>query len=126
METPSFRIVGFDAERPPVVQPLYFQLNESAPPDWCQCFDRVAGKQRYPFRINGEEGEIVESWVKTAKEVPDALETAKRLVSLGNEAYEALLVERRQVVVAASPEVVLSPEQVALNEIVAGLSFDDE
>ena len=128
-ESASLSLIGFDPDRPPKIQrrpciDLFFQLNEPACEDWCKCFLAGVGKQAYSVKIDPEIGEFVETWVRTPQEIERSLALAKDLVKKGNESYLHFLEEKRKKTAVALPEETISPEQEALNKVVAALSFD--
>lgn len=129
VETTNIKVIGFDEERPPMIQTrpcvdLIFQLDQEAPPEWCKCFPDVCGKTQYPIAIDPEVGLFIETWVRKPNEIEGMLASVKKFVAACNMAYDELLRKRRMVVQVDSPDVVVSPEQLALNHIVSQLSFD--
>jgi len=128
-EATNIKIIGFDEERPPMIQTrpcvdLNFQLDQEAPPEWCKCFSDVCGKTRYPFSIDPEVGLFIETWVRKPAEIEAALVSVQKFVAACNVSYDEMQRRKRMVVHVDSPDVVLSPAQVALNDIVANLNFD--
>lgn len=125
----NIKIIGFDEERPPTMQArpcidLIFQLDQEAPAEWCKVFGNVSGGQRYNIKIDPEVGLFLETWVKAPGDISGSVDTMKSLVAESNVAYDALLNSRKDVVVTTTGEVVITPEQQALNSLVAGISFD--
>ena len=131
IEAPTeLKVIGFDQERPPKIQrrpciDLYFRLNEEAPEEWCKCFMNIIGKQTYSIKIDPEVSEFVETWVRKTAEIENSLETVKRLVAKGNQAYQESLEAKRKQAAVVLPDEVISPEQLRLNDVVAGLVFDE-
>ena len=129
MTTTAFKIIGLDPERPPVIQTmpcidLFFQLDEQAPADWCDMFASIVGKPKYPVKVNRETGLFIETWVRTATEIPAMLVTVKALVAKCNTAYDQHLIELGKIVAPGSVAKVASPEQIALDKVVQSLIFD--
>lgn len=128
-EATNIKIIGFDEERPPMMQTrpcvdLIFQLDQEAPPEWCKHFPDVCGKTSYPIVIDPEVGLFIETWVRKPNEIGAMLDSVKKFVAACNVSYDELLRQRRMVVHVDSPDAVLSPEQIALNDIVSNLNFD--
>ena len=129
VDATNIKIIGFDEERPPMIQvrpcvDLIFQLDQEAPAEWCKCFSDVCGKTRYPFVIDPEVGLFIETWVKKPGEIEAVVTAVQEFVAACNVSYDELLKRRRTVVQVDSPDVVLSPAQIALNEIVSKLNFN--
>ncbi|XOV89212.1 MAG: hypothetical protein ACFHX7_04785 [Pseudomonadota bacterium] len=125
----TFRLIGFDASRPPTVQPrpcidLIFELDTAAPPLWCEMFNALAANGKYPVRIDPAEGLFVETWVRTGEEIEKVLDRIKALVAAGNTAYDARMNAPVVGVVSKAGEVIKSPEQLRLDGMVARLNFD--
>ena len=129
MQFTEYKIIGIDEARPPKIQrqpciDLVFELNETAPEDWCKQFQVVVGKTRYPITIDPVEGLFVETWVRKASEIAASLELIKSFVAKGNDAYKAMVLRNSDAPVEEGVVVELTPEQKQLNEIVSGLYFD--
>lgn len=127
--TSNHRIIGFDPERPPKVETfpciyLFFQLNEQAPPDWCEELARLVQKAAYPVEMDPEEGTIIRSWVRKPAEIEGQLEKLKVWVAEANAAYDRKVNAPEMVVTETGETVRISPEQQLLNEVVATLNFD--
>ena len=132
MEVTQYKVVGVDESRPPLIQPrpcidLVFQLNEEAPRAWCEEFQAITGKQPFSITLDPEIGLHIETWVRKPEQVAQSLDNVKSLVALANEAYMKRLTRESQVVVSSDDsEVVISPAQKALNDVVAGLVFETD
>lgn len=129
MEEINFRVVGIDESRPPVIEEkpcifLYFELNEAAPKQWCNDFQAGVGKQPFYIRIDPDIGLHIETWVRKPEQITKSLETVKALVAKGNDAHKRRLKAESVVVHTEDESVVISPEQRALNKVIAGLEFD--
>ena len=128
--TTNFRIVGLDESRPPAIQrmpciDLFFELNEQAPKEWCDLFSAKSGKPRYPVKINAEDGLFVETWVRNSSEIESSLEAIKAMVAGCNGAFDEMQAAQSKVVVVTEDGPEISPEQTALNQVVARLVFDE-
>lgn len=126
----EYKIIGLDSERPPRIQrmpciDLYFELNEEPDPGWCNEFLAAAGKTRYPVKVDESNSLFVFTWVRQASEIPVAFELAKSVVDKCNKSYRETLIRQKAIVAVDDPVAVISPEQQALNKIVAGLAFDE-
>ena len=126
----EFRIIGFDPEHPPLVQnrpciDLVLQLDQAAPTDWCKEFINIVGKHRYAVKLDPDVGIFIETWVKQSSEIADTVELLKNKVSQCNLSYQAKLKAQRGIVTEADTEVKVSPEQIALNDLVSKISFDE-
>ena len=130
METMQYKVVGIDTSRPPLIQPrpcidLIFELNEEAPRAWCEEFQAGVGKQPFSIKVDPEIGLHIETWVRKPDQIEQSLETVKSLVELANQAYQQRLIRESKIVDSDDDaEIVVSPEQKALNDVVAGLNFD--
>lgn len=129
MSFTDLKIIGLDEARPPMLQTrpcidLMFELDEIAPPDWCKEFQIGVGKQRYSFKIDPEEGQFIETWVREPGEIEKSLELAKELVARGNDLYRALLKRQSGAPVEEDTVVTVTPEQKRLNDLVAKLNFE--
>lgn len=130
MDILEYKVIGLDADRPPMVQTrpcidLIFQLNEAAPRAWCDAFQACVGKQQFTFKIDPEIGLHIETWVRTPDQIAKSLETTKLLVVRANEAYVKRLKAESQIVDTSDETVVVTQEQRALNDVVRQLVFDD-
>lgn len=130
MDIVSYKVIGMDEERPPLIQrrpciDLYFELNEAAPKAWCEEFHASVGKQQFPIKIDQDIGLHVETWVRTPDQIAPLLATIKAIVQRSNEAYLKRLKAESQIIDTDDETVVLSPEQLALNQLVSQLVFED-
>lgn len=125
----ELKIIGFDETRPPLVQPrpcidLILELDQEATPEWCSMLLSVASKSVFSVKIEPDPGLFVETWVKTPGEIARAVELMKGYVASCNVAYDAELKRRMGAVNTETQEVIITPEQIALNKIVAELVFE--
>ncbi len=125
----DIRICGFDETRPPRMRKepyidLFFKISHKAPEKWCEDFNQLTSKNKYPAKIEASEGLFIATWVRKPEEVEAALESLKVAVSACNDSYIA----RIEAEARAGAEKGDKPEnegaQGVLNRIVAGLNFD--
>ena len=123
-------IIGLDDRRPPQIRKepyidLFFRLNHKAPADWSSLFNELTSKHEYKPSIKPEEGEFIDAWVRTPREIPTLLNTLKETITKCTEMYIERVEERRRAARGnqASTDSV-SPEQAELNRVVEGLKFD--
>lgn len=122
-------IVGMDPERPPQIQPrpcidLFFALDHEAPEEWCEEFHTLATKARRTTKIASPENLFVETWVSTTAEIQKTFDELLTIVEDSNAAYAAKQEAKRIFIDPEEPQAVaLTPEQIALNEIIRGLTF---
>lgn len=126
----DYKVIGIDEDRPPAIQTrpcidLFFQLNEAAPPGWCDEFQARVGKQPFSIKIDPEIGLHVETWCRTPDQIAKVLETVKSVVALTNDSYAQRLKAESKVVDTSDETVVISAEQLALNKLIEKLVFDD-
>ncbi len=126
----DLRIVGFDAERPPMIQPhpcidLIFELNHEAPPGWCEEFNLLASQRPYSVKIDPETGLFIETWVKKPAEIEKVYTTLKGTVQECITAYINKLNAKANIKVVDGPVKVISPAQQSLNEAVSKMNFEE-
>ena len=127
----DIRIVQIDPKRPPLIRKepyidLFFELTHKVPKDWGEQFNGLAAKQQFTATIKVDEGLYIESWVRTADELPANLAFLQGLVADCSKRYIAKIVLRQGE--QASENSALSEgvgEQGRLNAIVALLDFDE-
>ncbi|MGM0595190.1 MAG: hypothetical protein ACQETD_11715 [Pseudomonadota bacterium] len=126
----DIRIVGIDETRPPRIRKepyinLFFKLNHKAPVEWCEIFNGLISKRKYPVKIDPDEGLFVDTWVRKPEEIEPIFDALKEAVRSASEEY----IERIQAANRAAAEQQASPEdegeQGRLNRILAGLDFSD-
>ncbi len=125
----DIRISGLDETRPPRIRKepyinLFFKLVHKAPPQWCDDFNHLVSKKKYPAKIDPAEGVVIETWVRTPEQIEPYLAVLKQVVKTCNEEYiERIRAEAAKAAAAgAKPED--EGEQGRLNRIVEGLNFD--
>ena len=126
----DIKIDGIDENRPPNAEHktyinIFFKLNHQAPDLWCTVFNSLMSKHPSKPNINVEEGLFIETWVKSAAEIPSHLEQLKKAVSGSIEQYIENL---RCATQAASSDddstVDENSQQGKLNKIINALNFD--
>jgi len=125
----DIRIIGFDEQRPPRIRKepyidLFFQLSHKVPDEWCRDFVSSLPKLSYDVKMNPDDAVFIQTWVRTAEEIPGHLEVIKTLVSECNARY----IENIQASARARQTNKHNKEdddgpQGRLNRIVAGLDF---
>jgi hypothetical protein len=128
----DIKIIGIDETRPPRIRKepyinLYFRLSHKAPEAWCDDFNRLVSKAKYPIKIDPAEGLVIETWVRKPEEIEPALGVLKAAITRCNEEFIANI---RAAAMAASSadagkKLEDEGEQGRLNRIIAGLKFDD-
>jgi len=126
----DIKIVALDAKRPPVVRKapyidLFFELSHKAPKVWCEDFNGLLSKYKFPAKVQPDPGLFIETWVRTPDDVAPHLEHLKLEVAECNERYienVRLAQGRKDGENAATAQG--TGEQGRLNRIVAGLLFD--
>ena len=127
----DIKIISIDEERPPQIRKeayidIFFKLSKQAPEDWCDDFNARGRKINPAVKIETKKGIIIEAWVKNMNDLPAHLEKIKLNVKECNEQQ----IERARLKALAMAASVASAlgsgsQQNALNDIVAGLKFDD-
>jgi hypothetical protein len=127
----EIRITGIDETRPPRIRKapyidLYFRLSHKAPKAWCENYNQLLEKKKYPIKIHPEEGLFIETWVRKPEEIPALVDLLKSTVTACSEQYIARI-EAEALAAAAKSGVKLGDEgeQGRLNRIIAELNFDD-
>lgn len=127
----DIRISGIDETRPPRVRKepyinLYFKLNHKAPKEWCEDFNRLVSKKKFPAKVDPLIGLYIDTWVRKPEEVDPAFEGLKLAVKVCSEEYvERIREQARKDEANASSNLDDEGEQGRLNRIIAGLKFDD-
>ena len=124
----DIRISGIDETRPPRIRKepyinLYFKLIHKAPKDWCEDFNRLGSKIKYPAKIDINAGLIVETWVRKSDEVAPELEAIKDAVKTCTSDYIQRVEAEAQAALNAGGKTEETGEQGRLNKIIAGLDF---
>jgi len=97
-ENLNIKIKGIDPNRrPSVVNKNYidiiFELSEKATKDWCVIFNDYFSKSGNNIRINPEEGNFVETWVRDMEDIPEALTRIKEYTVITNTKHTEKLVQ---------------------------------
>jgi hypothetical protein len=126
----DIRISGIDEMRPPRIRKepyinLFFKLVHKVPEEWCDDFNRLVAKKKYPARIENSEGLFIETWVRKAEEIEAEFEALKAAVDTCNQAYIARIQAEASAAANAGGKLEDEGEQGRLNRIIAGLKFDD-
>lgn len=127
----DIKISSIDEMRPPRIlkEPyinLFFKLTHKAPKKWCDDFNHLASKGKYPVKIDPAKGLFIETWVRKPDEIEIALQGLKQSVSKCTEEFIALILAEANAAANMDDIVEESGEQGRLNKIIAGLNFDDE
>lgn len=127
----DIRISGIDETRPPRIRKepyinLYFKLVHKVPEAWCNDFNRLVSKHKYPIKVEPSEGLFIDTWVRKPEEIELALSGLQEAITTCNEEYIANI--RAAAMAATSADAGNKPEdegeQGRLNRIIAGLKFD--
>jgi hypothetical protein len=126
----EIKIIGTDENRPALLSAapyieLVFKLSQQAPQEWCKDFNLMFEKYKYSARIDFNKGLFIETWVRKMEEIAPHFELLKTKIIACNEislqkqaALDLKLLGNKQDVSAAQGE------QLRLNEVIAGLSYD--
>jgi hypothetical protein len=125
----DLRICGIDPQRPPRIlkEPyinLYFKLLHKAPGQWCEDFNRLVARGKYPVRIDPANGLFIETWVRKPEEIENALKDLKQAVRTCNKEYIAAILAAASASANSAGELTDEGEQGRLNRIIAELDFD--
>lgn len=125
----DIKICGIDEMRPPKILSspyidLFFKLTHEAPKAWCDDFNSLGGKREYKAKIDAKVGLFIETWVRKPAEVEKAFMAMKEMVDTCTADYIARARAKAGIKEDKGPAIVLSPEQVELNRIIAGLDYD--
>jgi len=63
---------------------LFFKRLHQAPEKWCEDFNQLVAKGKYPARINPAAGLFIETWVRKPDEIEAALALLKQAVRTCN------------------------------------------
>lgn len=126
----DIRISGIDETRPPRIRKepyinLVFKLNHKAPEKWCENFNSVTAKRKYPVKINPDEGLFVETWVRKTDEVEGLFDELKLAVTRCTEEYIARIEAENAAAAVNTVDPENEGEQGRLNRVLAGLKFED-
>jgi hypothetical protein len=125
----DIKVKGMDKARPPQILNypcifLFFELNHDVPKEWCEEFNRLFAKGKYPVRVNPDEGLFVETWVRLPDEIAKSLESIKQGIKTAITAYIARVNAKAGVKAETGTVVFVSEAQKQLNSVVAHLEFD--
>ena len=125
----DIRISGVDEMRPPRIQKepyinLFFKLIHKAPKRWCEEFNQLVAKRKYPVKIDPSAGLFIETWVRKPEEIEEILDGLKQAVGTCNLEYVARIQAETSSALDLDHRLAASGEQGRLNEIIAGLNFD--
>ena len=75
----DIKIIGIDEQRPPKIlkEPyinLFFKLSHEVPKQWCEDFNMLIGKRKYPVKVNPSAGLFIETWVRLPTEIKATLD----------------------------------------------------
>jgi hypothetical protein len=126
----DIKISGIDEMRPPRIRKepyinLFFKLIHKAPKEWCEDFNHLVAKREYPIKIEPSAGLFIETWVRKPEEIEKALDGLKKAVSQCNEKYIARVTAEANVAANSGDILEAGGEQGRLNQIIAGLNFDN-
>lgn len=127
----DIRICSIDETRPPRIRKepyinLYFKLSHKVPKEWCEDFNRLVSKKKFPAKVDPSIGLIIDTWVRKPEEVTPAFEGLKEAVKVCNEEFIARIKAEAAAAAANSGSTPDDEgEQGYLNRIIAGLNFDD-
>ena len=93
----NIKIKGIDPNRHPrIVNKNYidiiFELSGKAEKDWCDIFNDSFSSNGDNVRVNPEEGNFVETWVRDMEEIPEKLSLIKEASKLTNDKYKEKLI----------------------------------
>lgn len=127
----DIKIISIDETRPPQVRKeayidVFFKLSMKAPEDWCDEFNALGRKINPAVKINSKNGIIIDAWVKNMNDLPNHLEKIKQKVKECNELHmEKTRLKALAMAASVASKLGQGSEQNALNDIVAGLKFDE-
>jgi hypothetical protein len=126
----DIKIGGIDAMRPPRIRKepyinLFFKLTHKAPKKWCEDFNHLVAKGAYPAKIEPATGLYIETWVRKPEEIEKMLSGLKKAVKRCKEEYIARILAEANAAAEMDGEQEESGEQGRLNQIIAGLNFDE-
>lgn len=128
----DIKIIGMDEQRPPKIlkEPyinLIFKLTHKAPKDWCEAFNLLIAKRKYPVKINPATGLFVETWVRVPDEIKATLDDIKKVITICNDEYIARVKAEALAISNANADSKNSAgvAQAELNKIIEALDFSD-
>ena len=127
----DIRIISIDEERPPQIRKeayidVFYKLSKQAPKDWCEDFNALGRQLNPAVKMDINKGVFIDAWVKNMNDIPAHLEKIKLKVKECNEQYiEKARLKALALAASVASKLGQGSQQNALNEIVAGLKFDD-
>ena len=126
----DIRISCIDEKNPPLLQKqpyidLFFKLNHQAPKDWCEDFNRLEAKSKFPAKITPATGLIIQTWVRKIEEIEGALDLLKKSVTTCTQDYIAKIEARNKAAETSQDKPGDEGEQGRLNKVIAALNFED-
>ena len=127
----DIKIISIDETRPPQIRKesyidVFFKLSVQAPEDWCDEFNALGRKINPAVKIDVKNGIIIDAWVKNMNDLPKHLEKIKEKVKECNELHiEKTRLKAIAMAASVASKLGKCSEQNALNDIVAGLKFDN-
>ena len=126
----DIRISSIDEKNPPLIQKqpyidLFFKLSHKAPKDWCDDFNSLGSKAKFPAKITPATGLVIQTWVRKIEEIESSLEIAKQTVITCTQEYISKIEARNKASDSAQDKPGDEGEQGRLNKVIAALNFDD-
>jgi len=126
----DIKIEGIDEDRAPSVEHktyinMFFKLNQKVSATWCEQFNTLMSKHPSKAKVDPEEGQYIETWVKSPGEIAPHLELLKKAVKTATELYAEQI--RLSTLAPTSDELTdagKNSPQGKLNTIIEGLNFD--
>ncbi len=125
----DIHMIGMNPLKPPRVRKepyidLSFKLNEVAPPNWCEDFNNLVGKESRPARIDPSNGLFIETWVRKPEDVQAQFDMLKEAIQRCSEEYIRKLEAAQRAAAQASPDALgEGGEQGKLNRIIEQLDW---
>lgn len=128
----DIKITGMDEQRLPKIlkEPyinLFFKLSHKAPKLWCEDFNMLIGKRKYPVKINPSAGLFIETWVRLPAEINATLDDIKKVITACNDGYIARIEAEARAVSKANADSknAAGVAQAELDSIIEALDFSD-
>jgi len=102
---------------------LFFKLLHQAPEKWCEDFNQLVARGKYPARINPAAGLFIETWVRKPDEIEAALALLKQAVRTCNKEYIARVLAEASAAMNTGGQLDDEGEQGRLNRLIAELDF---
>ena len=124
----DLKIKGLDPNRRPNLKnnkyvDVFFELNEVAPKDWCADLNSLLSKNKDNAKIDADEGQFIEAWVRNINDIPKLLEVIKQQIVVCNNNY---IEKKRQDELAwqKAESIKSDSRSDELERILASLSYD--